>query len=499
MALQLALRRALLLLIVAFTRPTRAEPAEPQLLALDAQNAPLPAGTAIGISHRITHDSSLPRSSDAAVVSPDPDNFRIELVALREARDVVYATLQAVDGEDRHGLLRHVPLRRVPGTTRFRSPFLRLVADATDASAPDVGPQLLRARLGDRILISLPTGAASAVYRVGGRRDRAGTLLRGVLRVSVLRYQHQGGPVLGKDDAEAIQLARRQVEIANEIWAQCNIDFGRPESAEVRVVDPPGPLLLSIADLDGLPARGDGSVVLRVAGKLLGPIRTSVNALPEQTALAIAREARLQGLRAEVSLNPRADHGAYPSADLVFRDQHGAALPIFADGLRPLSTDTRQLVRVGSVDLADGVSEFDNTTSAVGTLEERTLVKLLGDGDPATIDVFLINRFVNRDRQGEAFIEADGSTMANSLIFDRNAVRYERQAWVQAHELGHVLLDEPLHPDNVGPDRPWLLMDADARQGRVGGPKRLTEGECAQARRRSGPDVSPALLKPLLR
>jgi hypothetical protein len=88
--------------------------------------------------------------------------------------------------------------------------------------------------------------------------------------------------------------------------------------------------------------------------------------------------------------------------------------------------------------------------------------------------------------------------MANALIFDRNAVRYERQAWVQAHELGHVLLDEPLHPDNVGPDRPWLLMDADARQGRVGGPKRLTENECAQARRRSGPGAFPQLLKRVL-
>jgi hypothetical protein len=163
----------------------------------------------------------------------------------------------------------------------------------------------------------------------------------------------------------------------------------------------------------------------------------------------------------------------------------------------PLSSDARQRLAIGNVDLSDGISEFDNTISAVGTLEERTLVKLLSDEDPATIDILLVNRFVHRDRQGEAFIEADGSSMANTLIFDRNAVRFERQAWVQAHELGHVLLDEPLHPDNVGPDRPWLLMDADARQGRVGGPKRLTEEECAKVRRRSGPGAQPTLLKPV--
>ena len=106
-----------------------------------------------------------------------------------------------------------------------------------------------------------------------------------------------------------------------------------------------------------------------------------------------------------------------------------------------------------------------------------------------------INRFVNRARQGEAFIEADGSAMANTLIFDRNAVRFERQAWVQAHELGHVLLDEAFHPDNIGIDRPWLLMDADARQGRVTGPKRISDAECTKARRRSGPGAYPVLLR----
>lgn len=503
MALQHALSRAvarlaLVLGLAAQTETSRAvAPVAAQLVLLDANNRELPRDVALGISRRITHDSSLPRSADAQVTSPDPDNFRLQLDDPTERRAVVYATVQALAATERHGLLRHVPLRRVAGTSQFRSPFLRLVSDDTDASAPDVGPQLLRAQLGDVLLATLAEGEVAVRYRVAGAGSDGRDSLRGTLRLLVLRYQRAGAPVLGKDDREALGLARRQVEIANEIWAQCNVDFGRPEDSQVAVVDPPGPTLLSFADLDGLPARGDGAVLLRAGGKLIGPVPTRVGALPEQTALAVAREARARGLVAEVSLNPRADHGAYPSADLILRDTNGSVLVITADAGHPIGTDSRQLVRVGSVDLADGVSEFDNTISAVGTLEERTLVKVLGDGDPATIDVFLINRFVNRDRQGEAFIEADGSSMANALIFDRNAVRYERQAWVQAHELGHVLLDEPLHPDNVGPDRPWLLMDADARQGRVGGPKRLTASECAQARRRSGPGANPQLLKTL--
>jgi hypothetical protein len=57
-----------------------------------------------------------------------------------------------------------------------------------------------------------------------------------------------------------------------------------------------------------------------------------------------------------------------------------------------------------------------------------------------------------------------------------------------------VVLDQAFHPDNAGPDRPWLLMDADASLGAVSGPKRLGEDECARMRTESGPDESPALL-----
>jgi hypothetical protein len=394
-----------------------------------------------------------------------------------------------------------VPLVRVAKSTRFRSPFLRLVADATDSSAPDVGFQLLRARLTDRVLASVGGAKLISAERPVGARGRGDMrdVLRGRLRILVLRAGRGTPPVLGKSDAEAVELARRQVEIANEIWAQCFIDFGDPTATEVHVVDPPPPALVAVSDLDGLPARGDGAVTLQVAGKRVGPIPLAAGALPEQTAQRIARAVTAAGFEAALSINPRADHGAYPSADVLVRDKKGAPLPLSPDAELPLSSDSQQRVAIGAVDLSDGISEFDNTISAVGTLEERTLVKLLGDGDPSTIEVLLVNRFVNRDRQGEAFIEADGSSMANTLIFDRNAVRFERQAWVQAHELGHVLLDEPLHPDNVGPDRPWLLMDSDARQGRVVGPKRLSADECAKARRRSGPGAYPTLLTPLAR
>jgi hypothetical protein len=462
----------------------------------DGLGRPLdPSRQALGISRRVTHDASLPREITAA--SDDVDNFRVEIEdpSLLEAE---YAWLSASNGKDLHGILRHVPLSREGSSATFRSPLLRLVADATDLSAPEVRDRVLLARLRDRVHVGIGGGTANLGQDVRvarpGKEGGRNAALRGDIRMHVIRFAAGQSPVVGDSDLEAISLAREQIEIANEIWAQCAIDFGPPEEAEVEVIDPPPAALLAVADVDGLVAAGDGVITFAANGITIGPVATHRGAAPEATALSLALALRARGFFAELSVNPRTEQGAGPSADIVVRDAEGQLVTLSAKGV--LSTDKRQRVEIGRVDLADGIQEFDNMLAATGTLEERTLVKLVGDADPTTIDVIVINRFVNPQRQGEAFIEADGSAMANTLVVDRNAVRFQRQAWVQAHELGHVLLDEAFHPDNVGRDRPWLLMDADARQGRVTGPKRLSDDECRKARRRSGPDAYPPLLSP---
>jgi hypothetical protein len=479
------------LLLLCAVSPARAQ----QLHFLGADNRALdPAHDGLGISRRITHDRSLPRGANAQLESSDQENFRVELIDPHARASVVHAELEAVgaDGE-RHGLLRHLALLRVPGSDRLRSGFVRLVSDSTDVSAPDVGFQLLQARLGDRVRATVDDRTQRAEIGVGGSGTRQ--RLRGTLRLTVLRITPNGPPAVGDDELQAITLARRQVEIANEIWAQCFIDFGAPEDASVQVANPPPPALLAVGDLDGLPSLRASRVQLRVNERRVGPIVIPAGSVPERTAATIARALRKAGYQADVTTNPRAELGAGMSADVVVRDARGELARLSPDGKEKLTTDPQQTLTIGALDLSDGLDEFDNTLAVTGTLEERTLVKLLADQDPATIDVFLINRFVNRARQGEAFIEADGSSMANTLVFDRNAVRYERQAWVQAHELGHVLLDEAFHPDNIAADRPWLLMDADARQGRVTGPKRISDAECERARRRSGPGAHPVLLR----
>jgi len=497
------LAAALLASALALTSGGLAHAQAPVMRFLDASNAVLDAERdVLAISRNVTNDATLPRSTAWATTSPaDPDNLRIELLEPSSRALTITASLESIDhatGAVR-ARLAGITLTRPSADVAFRSAFVRLVSDAMDAEAPGVSDRVLRVALGDDVR-AVYTGeagrAAVATVRVGVRLDAGApsAILYGRLRVRVLRRTPRGVPVVGTSDVNALEIARAQVAIANEAWAQCGITFGDPRVADVAVVDVPTTALLAVADLDGLPAAGGGTIRLTVAGRAIRPLTTRAHERPLGTALRIADAIRALGFRAEVFENVQTELASGRSADVVARARDGTPLSIAADATAPLSTDARQTLTLGRVDLDDGLQEFENMTAVAGTLEERALIRLLADDDPRTVDIFLIDRFTGNTRQGEAFIEGDGGSIANVLFLDRNGVRQEREAWTQSHELGHVLLDQPFHPDNVGPDRPWLLMDADSSLGLVTGPKRLTLDECLRARVESGPGAVPELL-----
>ena len=108
----------------------------------------------------------------------------------------------------------------------------------------------------------------------------------------------------------------------------------------------------------------------------------------------------------------------------------------------------------------------------------------------------MVPSFAGSGRIGESFIGADGGAVRNVLITDRAALRADRASFALAHELGHVLLDDPGHPDDFGRDTPTRLMDADAANGTAFGPRRLLVDECARALRQSGPTAAVPLLRP---
>jgi hypothetical protein len=488
------------LLVTQQGQTTRVTVQTVELTLLDANNRPLnPAVDALELSHRVTNDRSLPRGGDYDAQSADPTDVRVQLFDASAQGKNLSARLEAVSGDGEH-LRSTLPLTltRPDVEQPFRSHFVRLVGDDVDATARGVAGQVLRVGLRDQVRLIYPTplGEVRQVLRVGRPGDESGprAARQAALRVVVLRAYPGGPPVIGVDDLSALRIVREELAIANEIWLQCMITFGAPSETSVSIVDPPGPTMISVSDGDGLPARG-GIIRFRVDGQSVGPIETARDAMPEDTAVQIGQALRALGYTANVTTNPPAVFGAGPSSDVLVRRGDGRFARIEAIEGVPLSTDKQQSISIGGVDLGDGMEEFDNMTAQSGTLEERTMIKALGDEDPSTIDLFIINRFTHGTRQGEAFIAQSSGPITNSLVLDRNGLRQRQTAWTLAHELGHVLLNQPLHPDNVGADVPMLLMDSDNNRGTVNGPKRLLPNECLRVRYESEARAVPPLLR----
>ncbi|HEY8943879.1 MAG TPA: hypothetical protein VIM73_06450, partial [Polyangiaceae bacterium] len=248
--------------------------------------------------------------------------------------------------------------------------------------------------------------------------------------------------------------------------------------------------LLAVGCGLGLPASG-GKIRIRVARNVF-EVDTHAGEPPLAVAARVANALGARGLNATVSRNPRIEPGALETADVLVRQGESLA-QIEPDGDAPVSTDPSLSVCIGTVQLSDGLTHFTDHDAASGTLEERTLVKAYADRDPTTIEVFVVPAFSGSGRVGESFLDAPGTGINNTVIVDRAAIRAGAQSHVLSHELGHVLLDMPGHPDDYGVDQPSALMDGDATDPTIFGPRRLSVAECERAIRQRGP-TSPAPL-----
>jgi hypothetical protein len=374
------------------------------------------------------------------------------------------------------------------------TPLLRVVTDDIDRNHPLVKDRSVRADVGGTLGVGSP-GRTFGAIRVGGPRlTPVGpiTRLRGKLRVIIVRHRPRGAPPFGTDDEGAKTLARRQLGLANALWGQCGISFGEESDADIRIVDPPPTFLLALGCDVGLPSSG-GEIRVRVDGR---DVRAELKPRmpPRAAARVVARAIEQAGFGARASENARIEPGADRTADVLVRRRDGQ----FAVIERPLdgrmTTDATMTACIGGVDLTDGLDHFVDVDAPAGTVEERALVKAFDDGDPSTIKVFMIPSFAGGGRIGESFIYADRSSVRNVVIEDRAGVRADRASFALAHELGHILLDMPGHPDDYGVDLPTLLMDSDAADPSAFGPRRITIGECARAFRQSGPRAPVPLL-----
>lgn len=445
----------------------------------------------------------------------DPDAIRFVVIGVAEdlptTLDVVSVGPSGAAVDRLAGVaLGHVdcPVDVAAGLVCGSTRPIRAVADDIDRNHPMVRDRSLKAQLGGALVVAVAEGAARKggapavgqklqMIRIAGPRASAiGPIerYRARLRMILVRPRAGGPPPVGGDDAGAIAVARAELDRANALWGACGVSFGPPEELDVRIVDPPRPHLLAIGCDHGLPASG-GEIRIRVDGREVAA-KVAKGMRPGQAARAVAAAIGAAGFTVRVSDNPVIAAGAYGSSDLLVRRPGGLPALIDAPPSGAISTDATLTACVGQVDLEDGLQHFGDIDAIAGTVEERALIKALDDGDPATVDIFFIPSFAGGGRIGESFISADSGAIRNTLIEDRAGLKADRASFALSHELGHVLLDEPGHPDDFGADTPTRLMDADAANASAYGPRRLLVEECGRAIRQSGPKAPVPILTP---
>ena len=449
-------------------------------------------------------DRTPPTRAGTPEAAADTDALRA-VIAVPDGADTIDVTVESygatgvkLDALARIALAPAQCPETWPGVHCLETAPLRFVVDDVDRSHPLVIERSLRTEVGGAIVVR-SAGRKQAIRVLGPRESELGAIgrYRAHIRPIVLRAAAGAMPAIGGSDAGAVAMLRAELALASATWGQCGVSFGDASKLDVAVVDPPPRHLLSLGDDLGLPASG-GEVRLRVDGRAIA-VTVPRGASLEQVAHQIAGALSRLGYGAIISSNARVLPGAESGLDLSVRRPNGALAHLDGQNGAPLSTDPTLNVRIGDVEPADGIEHFSDMNSMAGTLEERTLVKAFDDGDPSSIELFVVPYFTGVGRIGESFIFGDGHdspSMRNTILLDRGGVRARRSSFTLAHELGHILLQSPGHPDDYTADTPTLLMDSDASDASAFGPRRLSASECVRVLRQSGPASRLPLLTP---
>lgn len=438
-------------------------------------------------------------SSESA--APDGEAVRVRLVGPDVAIPNVVEITTFSPGDRYLDALR-APLR---AAACGRGPFmcaetddLRFVVDGIERSHHKIAARSVVGEVGGRVEFRV---APDAVRRVSvgaplGLTASSGDPGRYKLRMRtrLVNLQEGGPPPLGTNVAEAVRIVGEELEAAGRVWGQCGVTLGPRESRDIQVVDPPRITLLEVGCRGALLAAG-GVIAFELGGRQVR-LETTPGQAPVDVARRLALQIERTGAQVRVYRNAQVSHDALQSYDLVIEDRTGRPAALRVHEGSTLSSDPSLSVCLGDLNLADGLEHFTDVNAAAGTREERMLLRALADRDPTTIDLIVVPLFSGAGRIGESFINSPGGSLMNALILDRGGIRAGARSLTLAHELGHILLEMPGHPDDFGVDTPTSLMDADAADPTIFGPRRLTLDDCKRMLLQSGPGAPVQLLSP---
>ena len=421
----------------------------------------------------MTHShASLERTPPSRIEGPsdarydDPDALRVVLAlpddgpGLDGDRDIAVDSVSAlgapVDSLPRLALAPSPCARPYVAMRCWASAPLRLVIDDVDRDHPLVNDRSIKAELGGAIAVRLDGRKAQMIRVLGPRASPVGPIgrYRASLRPFVVRVSPGGAPAIGGTDAGAVSALRAELVVGSRHLEPVRRGLRRPARAlEVQVVVPPPSHLVAIGDDLGIPASG-GEIHIRLGDRPV-VVPTVAGQGPDRVARNVARAAERAGFVAVVSPNARIGPGIAPSVDVSIRRRDGKLVAVDAVPGQPLSSDSTLSVRIGSVDLSDGLQHFTDMDATAGTIEERTLLKAIDDGDPTTIEVVVVPLFagggphvgesVHRQRACQPSADCRHSSIAPA------SAREERSLTL-AHELGHALMDNfPATPTTSAP------------------------------------------------
>jgi hypothetical protein len=470
----------------------RAEPWPVELRVLDWQGARLE-----GASVQASLSRTLPEEL-GALPGPDRDALRFLLIGPPDSSlDALEVLTSSAQGRPQDVIVNFrtepvtCPDGVAPEQVCRQTPPLRLVADAQERNHPALKARSLRAEVGGSLRVALAGRRLLELAVAGPRRANGSPIgrLRARLRVLVLRGRAGGAPAVGGTDAGARRLMAQELATTAALWGQCGLELGPPEDASIELVDPPKTQLLAVGCGLGQPAAG-GAVQIKSGPKTV-TLETRPGESPISVASRLAQALGAGGKTPQVFENQRAGGDAVSSADVLLAGPRRWQRA----GPGPLSSDASLPVCLGEVDLSDGVTHFGDNDAFVGTLEERALLRSFDDGDPRSVEVLVVPELDGGRRIGESFIVSPGSSLSNSVLIDRSAIEAGARSFALAHELGHVLLAMPGHPDDFGVDQSWSLMDADVADGSIFGPRRLSLADCERMVTQTGPTSLTPLLE----
>lgn len=440
--------------------------------------------------------------------SGDPDALRYVVVG----NEADLPTHVRIASQTQYGALldtlRQVALISVPcptgtaaGLECRTTPPIRVVADATDRDHPLAKDRSIIGQLAGGLVIR--AGKVAQQIRIGGPRITPWGPIRRYrahLDITIFRNYRGGAASLHPNEREAKQIALRQIDAANALWQQCGISFGstnEEQNMPVRVIDPPQPNLIAVGCDLGAPASG-GAIRWSVDGAQM-QVSTEPSNTPEQVARAMANVMRKANLQVTLWRNPMIRPGALPVVDLVVHRKNGQQTVITTPNNAPASSDPSLPVCVPTINFALGLPHFVNADSIAGTVQERALLHAVGPSATSSLRLVLIAAFASGGRIGETFLGENPSrqTILNNLVLiDRVGAIASSAAHTLAHELGHVLLRTPGHPDDYEQNTSTLLMHSDAADASAFGPRRISVSECIRAIRQSTSPRERALLTP---